>query len=97
MHAFARVTVCVCVGGGGGVGAIKQGGGAIKRGGGGASAPNAPPMGTPLHIHSHYWSTFTVIIGPHSQSLLVHIHSHYWSTFEIFLTSLVVVLQHGST
>ena len=48
MHAFARVTVCVC-GGGGGVGAIKQGGGAPLSGeGGGASAPNAPPMGTPL-------------------------------------------------
>ena len=43
------VCVCVCVWGV--VGAIKQtggGGGAIKRGGGGASAPNAPPMGTPL-------------------------------------------------
>ena len=58
MHAFARVTVCVCGGGGGGgVGAIKRGGGgggAIKRGGGGggASAPNAPPMGTPLQTQT---------------------------------------------
>ena len=44
MHAFARVTVCVCVwGGGGGVGAIKQGGGAIKRGGGG-HLPQMPPL-----------------------------------------------------
>ena len=42
MHAFARVTVCVCVGGGG-VGAIKQGGGAIKRGGGG-HLPQMPPL-----------------------------------------------------
>ena len=49
-----RVSLCVCVwGGGGGVGAIKQGGGAIKRGGGGASAPNAPPMGTPLCLYGN--------------------------------------------
>ena len=48
MHAFARVTVCVCVGGGGGVGAIKRGGGgAIKRGGGGGGGicPKCPPYG----------------------------------------------------
>ena len=45
-----RVSLCVCVCvGGGGVGAIKQGGG-------GASAPNAPPMGTPLKEASSFLS-----------------------------------------
>ena len=57
MHAFARVTVCVCVCvcGGGGGGRHKARGAPLS-GEGGASAPNAPPMGTPLtalplHIH----------------------------------------------
>ena len=36
MHAFARVTVCVCVWGGGGWAPLSGEGG-------GASAPNAPP------------------------------------------------------
>ena len=45
-----RVCVCVCVGGHHKAGGGGGGGGAIKRGGGGASAPNAPPMGTPLDI-----------------------------------------------
>ena len=45
MHAFARVTVCVC-GGGGGVGAIKQGGGgALLSGEGGGHLPQMPPYG----------------------------------------------------
>ena len=43
MHAFARVTVCVC-------GRHKAGGGGGGEGGGGESAPNAPPMGTPLSM-----------------------------------------------
>ena len=49
MHAFARVTVCVCGGGGGGgVGAIKQGGGGAPlsgEGGGGGICPKCPPYG----------------------------------------------------
>ena len=43
MHAFARVTVCVCVGGGG-VGAIKQGGAPLS-GEGGGHLPQMPPYG----------------------------------------------------
>ena len=44
MHAFARVTVCVC--GGGGVGAIKQGGGGggAPLSGEGGHLPQMPPL-----------------------------------------------------
>ena len=46
MHAFARVTMCVCMGGGGGVGAIKQGGGGAPLSGeGGGICPKCPPYG----------------------------------------------------
>ena len=41
MHAFARVTVCVCVGGGGG-GRHKAGGAPLSGEGGGGHLPQMP-------------------------------------------------------
>ena len=46
MHAFARVTVCVCVWGGGGGGSHKAGGAPLSgEGGGGGICPKCPPYG----------------------------------------------------
>ena len=80
------VCVCVCVGGGGGGGGRhKAGGGAPLSGeGGGASAPNAPPMGTPL-------DTITFETNPdtsHCATTLGHCHHCHWTPLWTHLTAI---------